>query len=111
MLNRIKHGVKLVAGVVPNGVPSLKSPHFDGGRPVDITREAAEAASKEQPELPKGVFRLPPLHLEVSRASAGAIEAIESVGGTVTCTHFNRLALRALVSEGFSTDGILHLVV
>lgn len=38
-----------------------------------------------------------PVHLEVSRASAEAIKAIESAGGTVTCTHFNTLALRALI--------------
>jgi len=38
-----------------------------------------------------------PLHLEVSSASAEAIKAVEAVGGTVTCVHFNRLALRALV--------------
>ena len=36
------------------------------------------------------------VHLEVSRASAAAIAAVESAGGTVTCAHYNRLALRAL---------------
>lgn len=38
-----------------------------------------------------------PLHLEVSSASEGAIAAVEKAGGTVTCVHFNALALRALV--------------
>jgi len=38
-----------------------------------------------------------PIHLEVSNASKGAINAIEAAGGTVTCTHFNRLAMRALI--------------
>lgn len=38
-----------------------------------------------------------PIHLEVSRASAAAIEAVEKAGGTITCVHFNRLALRALL--------------
>jgi hypothetical protein len=33
----------------------------------------------------------------VSKASKSAVEAIEAVGGTVTCTYFNALALRALV--------------
>lgn len=56
----------------------------------DVARAAAEAT--------KGKKTLEPIHLEVSRASAGAIEAIEALGGTVTCAHFNRLALRALVS-------------
>jgi len=37
-----------------------------------------------------------PIHLEVSRASEGAIAAVEAAGGTVTTVHFNRLALRAL---------------
>lgn len=37
-----------------------------------------------------------PLDLVVSRASTSAIEAVEAAGGTVTCAHYNRLALRAL---------------
>lgn len=32
-----------------------------------------------------------PLHLEVSACSKDAIAVIEAAGGTVTCTHFNRL--------------------
>ena len=38
-----------------------------------------------------------PIHLEVSQASEEAIRAIEKAGGTVTCVHFNELALRALI--------------
>jgi large subunit ribosomal protein L15 len=38
-----------------------------------------------------------PIHLEVSQASKSAIEAIEKSGGTVTCVHFNKLAMRALL--------------
>ncbi len=38
-----------------------------------------------------------PVHFEVTRASANAIKAVEAVGGTVTCVHFNELALRALI--------------
>jgi len=38
-----------------------------------------------------------PIHLEVSQASEEAIKAVEAVGGTITCTHFNKLALRALI--------------
>lgn len=38
-----------------------------------------------------------PIHLEVSFASRHAINAIESIGGTITCTYFNNLALRALM--------------
>ena len=37
-----------------------------------------------------------PVHLEVSRASENAIASVEAAGGTVTCVHFNRLALRSL---------------
>ena len=58
-----------------------------------MQNDAARAAEKAT----KGAKSLQPIHLEVSRASAGAIEAIEAQGGTVTCAHFNRLALRALV--------------
>jgi len=35
--------------------------------------------------------------LEVSRASEDAIQAVEAAGGTITCVHFNKLALRALL--------------
>lgn len=38
-----------------------------------------------------------PIHLEVSQASVEAIKAVENAGGTVTCVHFNQLALRALI--------------
>ena len=38
-----------------------------------------------------------PVHFEVSFASEGAIREVEAAGGTVTCVHFNRLALRSLV--------------
>ncbi len=38
-----------------------------------------------------------PIHIEVSRATKGAISSIESAGGTVTCSYFNELALRALI--------------
>lgn len=37
-----------------------------------------------------------PVHLEVSNASEAAIKAVEAVGGTVTCVHFNKLAIRAM---------------
>lgn len=48
--------------------------------------------------LAKGKERLrTPLRLEVSRASRGAIEALESCGGEVTTVHYNKLALRALL--------------
>eukprot|EP01084_Bolivina_argentea_P082894 150089_1 len=51
-------------------------------------------------------FREIPLHLEVSAASKTAINAVEDVGGTVTCTHFNRLALRALLKPHKFEDRI-----
>lgn len=38
-----------------------------------------------------------PINFEVSFASAGAIRSVEAAGGTITCVHFNKLALRALV--------------
>mmetsp|Transcript_19249 Transcript_19249/g.24987 ORF Transcript_19249/g.24987 Transcript_19249/m.24987 type:complete len:289 (-) Transcript_19249:174-1040(-) len=38
-----------------------------------------------------------PIHIEVSDASPAAIELIEKAGGTVTCAHYTRLALRALL--------------
>jgi large subunit ribosomal protein L15 len=38
-----------------------------------------------------------PLHIEVNRASAAAIAAIEDAGGTVTTIHLNKLALRVVM--------------
>ena len=38
-----------------------------------------------------------PIHIEVSDATEEAIRSIERNGGTVTCAHYNKLALRALL--------------
>ena len=38
-----------------------------------------------------------PLTIEVSRASQSAIEAVESVGGSIRCVYHNRLGLRAVL--------------
>jgi len=49
---------------------------------------------------------------EVSRASRSAIMAIEAAGGTVTCAHYNKLAVRALLKpEKFPVryDGMLEV--
>lgn len=104
----IKFGVKLVAGGQKNAtlghnnarrilgdpvVAPTSEAQADGEGGLTNGGETAEAASMAT----KGTRRLPAVHLEVSRASAGAIEAVEAQGGTVTCAHFNRLALRALV--------------
>jgi large subunit ribosomal protein L15 len=49
--------------------------------------------------LAKGKDRLrTPFQLQISRASEAAIQAVEEVGGQVTTVHYNRLALRALLS-------------
>lgn len=37
-----------------------------------------------------------PIHLEVSMASEEAIKTVEAAGGTITCSYFNPLALRAV---------------
>lgn len=101
----IKFGVRLVAGAVKNSTHGHKSPRRV---PADDVKAAEEAKSTDGPSgdaavaaaaATKGARSLPALHLEVSRASAGAIDAVEAQGGTVTCVHFNRLALRALVSR------------
>eukprot|EP00602_Paraphysomonas_sp_CaronLab_P010386 CAMPEP_0185024596 /NCGR_PEP_ID=MMETSP1103-20130426/7733_1 /TAXON_ID=36769 /ORGANISM="Paraphysomonas bandaiensis, Strain Caron Lab Isolate" /LENGTH=252 /DNA_ID=CAMNT_0027557611 /DNA_START=122 /DNA_END=880 /DNA_ORIENTATION=+ len=48
--------------------------------------------------LSKGKSKLKAkIHFEVSMASSGAIKAVEDAGGTVTCVHLNKLALRALI--------------
>ena len=48
--------------------------------------------------LAKGKERLrTPFKIEISRASEGAIDAIEKVGGEIATVHYNRLALRALL--------------
>lgn len=38
-----------------------------------------------------------PIHLEVNQASKTAIEAVEKAGGTVTCVHLNKLAMRTIL--------------
>jgi large subunit ribosomal protein L15 len=67
VINKIKHGLKLLGG--------------------------DSRAGKGVPEQ----FTRIPLHLEVCGASSSAVAAVEAVGGTVTCAHFNRLALQALL--------------
>lgn len=48
-----------------------------------------------------------PIQIHISRASEGAIEAIETAGGEVTTVHYNRLALRALLKpEKFVDRGL-----
>ena len=39
-----------------------------------------------------------PFKIEISRASEGAIDAVEAIGGEVTTVHYNKLALRALLA-------------
>lgn len=52
-----------------------------------------------------GSFSLP-LHIEVSRVSRPAKEAVEAAGGTVTRVHYNKLGLRALLKpEWFAKKG------
>ena len=49
--------------------------------------------------LAKGKERLKtPFNLHISRASESAIQAIENIGGQVTTVHYNKLALRTLLS-------------
>ena len=69
VVNKIKHGVKLLATDHSNPCANVQAGAWNG----------------------LGV------HLEVSMASAGAIAAVEALGGNVTAAHFNRLALRALL--------------
>jgi len=38
-----------------------------------------------------------PITIEVSRASKSAIEAVEKAGGTIVCSYYNRVGLRALL--------------
>lgn len=47
------------------------------------------------------------VHLEVSDASKEAINAIEAAGGTVTCVHLNKLAIRAVLNP-FKFDILPH---
>ena len=105
MVQDIKHGVRLVAGATKNSSLGHNSPRRLAGEPVKQGKDS-EGESTDEPrgEMAKtvsaatqGSRTLPEIHLEVSRASAAAIEAVESQGGTVTCAHFNRLALRSLV--------------
>lgn len=102
VVQKIKFGVSLVAGGKKNSTPNHKRALLRGLAGKELLGHAdeklAEAPRPGEAAAGNGVRSLPEIHLEVTRASAAAIEYIESNGGTVTCTHFNRLALRALVS-------------
>lgn len=80
----------------------------EGSAQTNIFRARAQTVPEGE-----GVVTLPAVHLEVSSASAAAIEYVESHGGTVTCAHFNRLALRSLVSIelAFTAMGCLAYAV
>ena len=74
--NSQKRGVNRYASGTINKIP-------DGVKVVSVTRGGSALTE--------------PIHLEVSQASSAAIAAVEAVGGTVTCVHFNKLAMRALL--------------
>ncbi|CAM9157884.1 unnamed protein product, partial [Discosporangium mesarthrocarpum] len=105
VVNHIKHGVRLVAGgILPRmdvrqtgaDTPDAPTSAKVGGAEGEInTVEVEGEGGKESRGY--GAGGLPQIHLEVSRASTSAISAVEAAGGTVTCTHFNALALRALL--------------
>jgi large subunit ribosomal protein L15 len=50
-----------------------------------------------------------PVRINISRASAGAIEALEAIGGQVTTVHYNRLALRQLLRPQKFADAPVKL--
>lgn len=110
----IKFGVRLVAGATKNSTLGHNNPRRVTGEPVEPEHGEEEEADGPKGDAAravaiatKGTRSLQPIHLEVSRASAGAVDAVEAQGGTVTCAHFNRLALRALVRgvRGFLGEG------
>ena len=85
IMKSIKHGVKVLGDGAEffRGVPTATGAGTGAGT-------AGSSSSGEQPSFT-------PVHIEVSQASASAIEAIEAAGSTVVCKHYNRLALRALL--------------
>ena len=85
LLKKIQHGVKLVASD-KIGHKWKRAYNSDSGR---------------------GYKCAYPLHLEVSRVSKQAAEAVESAGGSVVATHFNRLALKALLKPDKFDPGLL----
>ena len=56
----------------------------------------ASAATQNEPSKKKEL-ELPRLEIEVSRASAAAIAAVEAAGGSITTVYHDRLGMRALV--------------
>jgi large subunit ribosomal protein L15 len=50
-----------------------------------------------------------PIQIDISRASAQAIDALEAIGGQVTTVHYNRLALRQLLRPQKFVDAPVKL--
>ena len=47
------------------------------------------------------------MNIEVSRASAKAIEAVERQGGTIVTAHYNRVGLRVLLKPWKFVEGLV----
>jgi large subunit ribosomal protein L15 len=102
-----RHGAPMVGINVGTILDHVEMGRLDASQPITLQamKEAgifkANAVKHGVKLLSTGKERLLalpiPLELHVSRASATAIDAIESAGGLVTSFHYNTLALRTIL--------------
>ncbi|CAM9540801.1 unnamed protein product [Chrysoparadoxa australica] len=95
IVTQIKHGVKLLGGDCDKHLPASAAQyqlHLESCGGVPTEQKPANKCRASQSV--KGANQ-PPKSSVVSSASKSAIAEVEGKGGTVTCSYFNRLALRA----------------
>ncbi|KAL5342304.1 ribosomal protein L18e/L15P [Aspergillus crustosus] len=98
-----KEGVKLLSrGIEPVPSPSdsesQSTPVISPSTLQLIEAQAAAQAAAEAHLPPKTTLKQP-IHLVVSRASASAIAAVESAGGTVTTRFYTKASIRRIMKR------------
>jgi large subunit ribosomal protein L15 len=74
---------------------------------VSSIKHGVKLVASDKVKTSKDISCKYPLNLEVSSVSSQAIASIEAAGGSVVATHFNRLALRALLKPHKFEPGMI----
>ena len=96
-----KHGIKLTMGSLGFAGNDDNSEHKEKEQApfgaVPNRRAGRGAGTKVPGEVDPDVAMPWPIHLEVQRASPGAVAAVEAAGGYVTCAWYGRVNRRTLL--------------